>query len=506
MAPFHDRRAGFTIFELVIFSAIFTLTAVSFITILLSMTRIQLQQGAAAEVTQQSQFLLQTIQRYVEQSSLIEMPSNTATTTLKLRMSSSTYDPTYIYLTGTTLYLKETDAGVAQALTSSKVQVASLSFQRKENAGGRDAVAVSFTLAYNNPNSQSEFVHGLSTSLARTSAAVFASNILPSVATTYKLGSSTGDWRSVNDTIYFTGASAGFSAPYPQAAAEVSGGLRLNTATTRPACGSSNRGMFWVVQNGVSVADTLHVCAKDAADAYAWRAATAGTGNTFTIDSEGTLATNLIAYWKLNETSGSRADYKGGNTLSDNNTVTSNPGKQDVAAQFANASSEYLSIADNAALSTGNISFTLAGWFFLDSEYSNFALAGKHETLGEYEYLLYYDGADRFRFAVSSTGTSTVEVIASNHGAVATNSWTFIAAWHDSVNDRICISVSNGTANCLVHSDGVRNGTSPFQVGRYAGGNYFAGRADELGFWKKVLTSQERTDLYNSGAGNTYNP
>lgn len=506
MVPFHDRRAGFTMIELVIFSAIFTLTAVSFITILLSMTRIQLQQGAAAEVTQQSQFLLQTIQRYVEQSSLIEMPSNTATTTLKLRMSSSTYDPTYVYLTGTTLYLKETDAGAAQALTSSKIQVTNLSFQRKENAGGRDAVAVSFTLAYNNPNSQSKFVHGLSTSLARTSAAVFTSNILPSVATTYKLGSSTGDWRSVNDTLYFTGANVGFGTPYPQAAAEVGGGLRLNTATTRPTCSSSNRGSFWVVQSTTSAADTLHVCAKDAANAYAWQAATAGTGDAFTIDSEGTLATNLIAYWKLNETSGTRADYKGGNTLTDNNTVTSNPGKQDNAAQFAKANSEYLSIADNTALSTGNISFSMAGWFYFDDKSTASGLAGKHETSGQYEYLLYYDGADRVRFAVSSTGTSTAEITASNHGAIAINTWLFVAAWHDSVNDQICISVNNGSANCLVHTAGVRDGTSPFQIGRSATGNYFAGRADELGFWKKVLTSQERTDLYNSGIGNTYNP
>jgi len=30
------------------------------------------------------------------------------------------------------------------------------------------------------------------------------------------------------------------------------------------------------------------------------------------------------------------------------------------------------------------------------------------------------------------------------------------------------------------------------------------GRVDEVGFWKRVLTAQERTNLYNAGAGNTY--
>ena len=27
-----------------------------------------------------------------------------------------------------------------------------------------------------------------------------------------------------------------------------------------------------------------------------------------------------------------------------------------------------------------------------------------------------------------------------------------------------------------------------------------------MGFWKRVLTAQERTDLYHTGAGNTYLP
>jgi len=52
---------------------------------------------------------------------------------------------------------------------------------------------------------------------------------------------------------------------------EVNGGLRLNTATAKPTCNSSNRGTFWVVNGGAGVKDTVEVCAKDAGDAYAWR-------------------------------------------------------------------------------------------------------------------------------------------------------------------------------------------------------------------------------------------
>jgi len=56
---------------------------------------------------------------------------------------------------------------------------------------------------------------------------------------------------------------------------EVSGSVRLKTppASVKPVCGSANRGLLWYT-NGVTgtgaTADTLEVCKKNAADAYAW--------------------------------------------------------------------------------------------------------------------------------------------------------------------------------------------------------------------------------------------
>src|SRR5262252_1520277 len=72
--------------------------------------------------------------------------------------------------------------------------------------------------------------------------------------------------------------------------------------------------------------------------------------------------TNLISYWKLDEVSGSRVDTKGTNTLTDNNTVTSTTGIINNAASFAAASSEYLSLASNATVQTGDIDFTITAW------------------------------------------------------------------------------------------------------------------------------------------------
>ena len=57
----------------------------------------------------------------------------------------------------------------------------------------------------------------------------------------------------------------------PQQKLEVSGGVRLNTTTAKPACDASARGTFWVSQGASGVKDSVEVCAKDASNAYAYR-------------------------------------------------------------------------------------------------------------------------------------------------------------------------------------------------------------------------------------------
>jgi len=48
--------------------------------------------------------------------------------------------------------------------------------------------------------------------------------------------------------------------------------VHIFAAGTEATCSSSTRGYVVMVQGGAGVADTLRVCRKDAADAYAWTA------------------------------------------------------------------------------------------------------------------------------------------------------------------------------------------------------------------------------------------
>lgn len=75
-------------------------------------------------------------------------------------------------------------------------------------------------------------------------------------------------------TIYsgvFMGGNVGVGTASPAQKLEVNGGVRINTATAKPTCDSTTRGTFWFTQSGAGVKDSVEVCAKDAADAYAWR-------------------------------------------------------------------------------------------------------------------------------------------------------------------------------------------------------------------------------------------
>ena len=212
-----------------------------------------------------------------------------------------------------------------------------------------------------------------------------------------------------------------------------------------------------------------------------------------------TLA-NPTAFWELEETSGTRFNsVLTGNNLTDNNTVGSMAGKVGNAAQFTLANTEYLSAADNPALSTGDIDFSIAAWVYFDSLTDARTIVSKADT-GANEYLLYFYN-NRIRFNVANA----VEVAADNLGAPTTGQWYFVVAWHDSVNNQIGIQVNGGTADTAAYAGGVVDGTAPFVIGAYASSaNAHDGRIDQVGFWKGVMSDEESMWLYNNGSGRMY--
>ncbi|MDA2916757.1 LamG domain-containing protein [Nitrospinae bacterium AH_259_B05_G02_I21] len=219
--------------------------------------------------------------------------------------------------------------------------------------------------------------------------------------------------------------------------------------------------------------------------------------------------TNLKGHWRLNEASGTRVDAHSTNDLTDNNTVTQAAGKIGNAAQFTRANSEYLSRADNADLSLGaDQDFTITAWVYLDIKTVNLSVIAKRAGgANTVEYQIKYETTpDRLMLKISD-GASNQTENADNFGAVSTGAWIFVVAWHDATADTINIQVNNGTVDSAAWANGTQDTGNAFLIGAEnspSPENHWDGRIDSPSFFKRVLTAQERTDLWSGGNGIDY--
>lgn len=218
------------------------------------------------------------------------------------------------------------------------------------------------------------------------------------------------------------------------------------------------------------------------------------------------LLSSLVDYWSLHEASGNRASATGLHTLTDTNTVTQNPGKQLYAGQFTAASSERLVVASDASLQTGDIDFTLVCWLYLDSlpGASNVYVVAKDDAATQREYGMRVNTSDQLEFFGFRSGPTLDTQAATNFGALSTGTWYFAVGWHDSVNNTKNVEV-NLVSDSAATGGAWITSTADLSIGSTgAPGNYFNGRICEVGFWKRMLTVQERWWLYDFGRGRTY--
>jgi hypothetical protein len=217
------------------------------------------------------------------------------------------------------------------------------------------------------------------------------------------------------------------------------------------------------------------------------------------------LTDNLISFWEMEASSGTRYDAHNGNDLTDNNSVTSATGIVGNAADFESGNSEYLSVADNASLSVGDIDFTWALWIKLESKIGGgYMIFSKTASSSTIEYELRCDGDAIISMEKSADGST--EQRATWGSALGTGTWYFVIGYHDAGSNELGISINNGTMVTASVVAGVYDGTAALRFG-YPGfhaTNYYDGLIDQVGFWKRLLTADEITSLYNGGSGRSY--
>ncbi len=201
-------NAGFTLVELLIYMGIFALAATTITGILVTTVKIQNQEVASTETTQQLNFVLTTVQRLVSQSSVVEKtyegtnPATACTTfcTLRLRIpgSSGALDPTLVSSDANGVYLKQ-GAGAQTSITNSQVKVNNLKFIIYSTTGGHATVQVDASFSYNSANPQLAITKTLRSAIGRVSAATFDSDLLPDTDNNRSVGQTGPNlrWKNV---------------------------------------------------------------------------------------------------------------------------------------------------------------------------------------------------------------------------------------------------------------------------------------------------------------------
>lgn len=234
-------------------------------------------------------------------------------------------------------------------------------------------------------------------------------------------------------------------------------------------------------------------------------------GSGFTVDSSGTLTTNLVSYWKLNETNSAaiRTDLVNINHFTPiGSAVSSAIGKLGSCSVFFLDGSAFLRASHDASLLVGNSNFSVALWCKVtDSTIRNatrntMIMCKGSDTKGTLEWKLWYRGSDnRPMFTVSANGSDSLSAVCSAPVIMAHTAWYCLMAGKSSNN--IWVQEGTGTISIVSwNSSLITTGNSDLQIAlsdtaSTAGYYVWGGAIDEVGFWMKYLSAQERTDLRN---------
>jgi hypothetical protein len=216
----------------------------------------------------------------------------------------------------------------------------------------------------------------------------------------------------------------------------------------------------------------------------------------------------VVGAWNLEDT----ADSFGANTLTNNGVATFAAGKLSNAVNLVATSSQYLSIVDNPALSTGNVDFWFALWVNLTTKGSGFPFiagkAGSSSVLAEFNFD-FNVATDQFRFVTGGASN----VISSAAAGTNTATWYFLMGYHDAANDLTGIS-RNGGAFVTTATAGVApsDTATDFTIG--ARGNvhdrFLDGMVDAAVLGKSpsggvaAIRDEIRDFMWNGGVGRQY--
>lgn len=236
-----------------------------------------------------------------------------------------------------------------------------------------------------------------------------------------------------------------------------------------------------------------------------------------------TLLDGLVAYWALDEASGTRVDKLGNNDLTAYNAPARVAGQVDYGAEFDYDLQTYLQREEAGDLPQGAEAWTIAIWW---KPYNAYQVANEYAWIFNLVYGWWGGNLTGFRFQLKGDGVTSAFMFDGAGGAPIQsdpilhrdlddgplwNTWIFDWFTYDGTTFRAQRNRTGTIDEAVYRGMGTlapRNvcigGRGELYGGTLPAGTWLDGIVDEVGMWSRVLTSDELDELWNGGAGVVY--
>jgi len=216
------------------------------------------------------------------------------------------------------------------------------------------------------------------------------------------------------------------------------------------------------------------------------------------------IMTDIVSYWKLDESSGTAYDILESYNLTNNGTATYGTGIINNGINITSSGPKYLSNATNLGLN-GTTSISFSFWGKISTQPSAetskyFFIWTSTGGTDSYNGLVYADDSDSLEGKKGIGWANNAHIVAPYETTLENDTWHhFVLTVTEGLYGKIYLDgelVSNAYGTAYSLSDNY------FNIG--FGANSLIGSVDEFGVWNRVLTGDEVLALYNEGDGCQY--